>query len=113
MRTWEKGVACHVVHGQASGVTGISVADPDPLRRVMENLKANGLEATTERYGVLWFLRTEASWEKLPDILLDHFKTYYCYEDPGTTQVQITDADGNVELDDREDWLDDAGSNLG
>jgi hypothetical protein len=85
----------------------ISLADPEPLQRGIEDLKANGLEAATERHGMFWFLETNVSWEKLASILLNHFQTYYRYEDHGATEIQVTDPDGHVDLDDREDWLDD------
>ena len=104
MRTSEKSNACHVTPGQRSWTTVMSVADPDPLRGVKEDLKACGFEATIERHGILWFLLTEAGWDRLSGILLDHFQTYYRYEDHGPTQVKVTDPDGRIELDDREDW---------
>jgi hypothetical protein len=83
----------------------ISVADPEPLERVKEDLQASGFGATIERHGIICFLLTDASWDRLPGILLDHFQTYYRYEDHGSARVKVTDPDGGVELDDREDWM--------
>ena len=50
MRTCDKGSACHVLQGKASQLTLISVADPEPLKRVMEDLRASGIQAATERH---------------------------------------------------------------
>lgn len=99
MNPSRKGTACHILPRTVPGSAMVSFGEPEPLEAVRTKLEHLGFQASTERHGPLWFLLTDAERDRLPGILLDHFETFYRYDQESEDLMKVTDADGRVEFD--------------